>query len=58
MPPLKTIFRYSEYLAKPGCYLMKSADGKIIYVGKINLRSRVRSYFHGADHSRKTAHGL
>ena len=41
---------------KPGCYLMKDASGKIIYVGKaVNLRSRVRSYFHAsADHSRKT----
>ncbi|MCD4673513.1 MAG: excinuclease ABC subunit UvrC [Anaerolineaceae bacterium] len=33
--------------AKPGCYLMKNDTGKIIYVGKaVNLRSRVRSYFH------------
>lgn len=33
---------------KPGCYLMKNAAGKVIYVGKaINLRNRVRSYFHG-----------
>jgi len=41
--------------AKPGCYLMKSSSGKIIYIGKaVNLRSRVRSYFHsGADHSKK-----
>jgi len=32
---------------KPGCYLMKNRQGEIIYVGKaINLRSRVRSYFH------------
>jgi excinuclease ABC subunit C len=32
---------------KPGCYLMKDADGKVIYVGKaVNLRNRVRSYFH------------
>ena len=32
---------------KPGCYLMKDTKGKIIYVGKaINLRNRVRSYFH------------
>jgi excinuclease ABC subunit C len=41
---------------KPGCYLMKNAEGKIIYVGKaINLRNRVRSYFH-ADrrHDAKT----
>jgi len=41
---------------KPGCYLMKNAEGKIIYVGKaVNLRSRVRSYFHAsAGHNRKT----
>lgn len=32
---------------KTGCYLMKDAQGNIIYVGKaINLRHRVRSYFH------------
>ncbi|NPA93527.1 MAG: GIY-YIG nuclease family protein, partial [Chloroflexi bacterium] len=32
---------------KPGCYLMKNAAGEIIYVGKaVNLRRRVRSYFH------------
>jgi excinuclease ABC subunit C len=32
---------------KPGVYLHKNAHGKVIYVGKaINLRSRVRSYFH------------
>ena len=41
---------------QPGCYLMKNAAGKIIYVGKaINLRARVRSYFHtNTDTSRKT----
>ncbi len=41
---------------KPGCYLMKNSKGKIIYVGKaINLRNRVRSYFHAsADHNTKT----
>ena len=34
---------------KPGCYLMKNAQGRIIYVGKaINLRNRVRSYFTAA----------
>jgi excinuclease ABC subunit C len=41
---------------KPGCYLMKDGNGKVIYVGKaINLRNRVRSYFHsGAQEHPKT----
>jgi len=34
---------------QPGCYLMKDRDGVVIYIGKaINLRSRVRSYFHAS----------
>ncbi len=34
---------------KPGCYLMKDAAGEVIYVGKaVNLRARVRSYFHAS----------
>ena len=42
--------------AKPGCYLMKNAEGKIIYVGKaISLKNRVRSYFHAdSSHEPKT----
>ncbi|HIC94573.1 MAG TPA: excinuclease ABC subunit UvrC [Anaerolineae bacterium] len=41
--------------AKPGVYLMKDKRGRVIYVGKaVNLRSRVRSYFHAsADHPPK-----
>ena len=41
---------------KPGCYIMKDQAGKVIYVGKaINLRNRVRSYFHSsARHDPKT----
>ncbi len=36
---------------KPGCYLMKNAQGRIIYAGKaVNLRARVRSYFHASAH--------
>lgn len=32
---------------KPGVYLMKDVNGKVIYVGKaVVLRNRVRSYFH------------
>ena len=35
---------------KPGCYLMKDKSGRVIYVGKaVNLRSRVRSYFHASS---------
>jgi excinuclease ABC subunit C len=43
---------------KPGCYLMKDDQGKVIYVGKaINLRNRVRSYFHsGATNHPRTYH--
>lgn len=43
---------------RPGCYLMKDSAAKVIYVGKaVNLRSRVRSYFHsGADFSPRTTH--
>ena len=58
MPPLEDHIQgiLDTLPGKPGCYLMKNADGKIIYVGKaVSLRSRVRSYFHpNADHSRKT----
>ncbi len=32
---------------KPGCYIYRDTDQNVIYVGKaINLRNRVRSYFH------------
>lgn len=42
--------------AKPGVYLHKNKYDKIIYVGKaINLRNRVRSYFHKNVDSVKTA---
>ncbi|REK60473.1 MULTISPECIES: excinuclease ABC subunit UvrC [Cohnella] len=41
---------------KPGCYLMKNGEGKVIYVGKAKvLKNRVRSYFSGS-HNAKTQH--
>ena len=42
--------RLNALPAKPGVYLMKDDYGHVIYVGKaINLRSRVRSYFHAPN---------
>ena len=51
--------RISELLGnlptKAGVYLHKDAEGNVLYVGKaINLRSRVRSYFHSNVDSIKT----
>lgn len=41
--------------ARPGVYLHKDKDGKIIYIGKaVNLRGRVRSYFQANVDSYKT----
>ncbi len=38
----------------PGCYIMRQGE-EILYVGKaVNLKNRVRSYFHG-DHTPKVA---
>ncbi|MBV6394295.1 MAG: UvrABC system protein C [Anaerolineales bacterium] len=41
---------------KPGCYIYRNAEGTIIYIGKaINLKNRVRSYFHAdSSHDNKT----
>lgn len=42
---------------KPGVYIMKNADGRVIYVGKSKaIHNRVSSYFQrGARHNLKTA---
>lgn len=44
--------RLAELPARPGVYLMKDTQGKIIYVGKAKLLDRrVRSYFDGREKS-------
>jgi excinuclease ABC subunit C len=41
--------RLESLPTKAGCYIMRDKDGKVIYVGKaVNLRNRVRSYFHSS----------
>ncbi len=45
-PPLTPAEKVKTFPAKPGVYLMKDADGKVIYVGKAkSLRSRAATYF-------------
>ena len=52
----KVVEKLKTLPARPGVYQYFDANGRIIYVGKaINLRNRVRSYFHAsADHGPKT----
>ncbi|MCQ2458498.1 MAG: excinuclease ABC subunit UvrC [Clostridia bacterium] len=48
--------KISKLPDSPGCYMMKDADGVIIYVGKaVNLKNRVRSYFRETYHTPKVA---
>lgn len=44
--PLTPAEKVKTFPGKPGVYLMKDADGKVIYIGKAkNLRNRAGSYF-------------
>lgn len=37
---------------QPGCYIMRDEAGRMLYIGKsVNLRSRLRSYFHQPQRS-------
>jgi excinuclease ABC subunit C len=46
----KAIFDLTLYPEKPGVYLMKNAEGLVLYVGKAkNLRNRLRQYFSFTD---------
>ncbi|MCB9495604.1 MAG: excinuclease ABC subunit UvrC [Fibrobacteria bacterium] len=48
--------RLEELPGDPGVYIMKNADGEIIYIGKAKvLRNRVRSYFQGRETSHRAA---
>ena len=41
---------------KSGVYIMKNAEGEVIYVGKAKvLKNRVRQYFRGNNHTPKVA---
>jgi excinuclease ABC subunit C len=45
-PPLPPAEKVKTFPTGPGVYLMKDAEGKVIYVGKAkNLRNRASSYF-------------
>jgi excinuclease ABC subunit C len=52
---LESIQRILDTLPpKPGCYIMKNSEGRVIYVGKaINLHSRVRSYYRASGDGRE-----
>lgn len=48
--------RLEDLPTKPGVYIMKDADGEIIYIGKAKvLKNRVRSYFQGRETDHRAA---
>lgn len=56
-PPERVKEILEKLPSRPGVYMHKDAEGKILYIGKaVNLRSRVRSYFAKSVDSYKTMH--
>ncbi len=57
IPSAELLSKLDHLSEQPGVYLMKSARGEILYIGKARaLVDRVRSYFQkGSDHPPKTA---
>ena len=57
--PTRLKARLKEVPTEPGCYLMRDAEDRILYIGKAKvLRNRVRSYFQsgsGHGHSPRIA---
>ncbi len=55
--PLAPGDKVKQFPTTPGVYLMKDAQGRVIYAGKaLNLRNRAGSYFHAAaKHDQRTA---
>jgi len=50
VPPSDAKLDISEAPTLPGCYLMRDAEGNILYVGKAkNLRARLRNYINMSD---------
>ena len=46
------VFQPHKFPEQPGCYIMRDEDGRVLYIGKsVNLRSRLRSYFHQPQRS-------
>ncbi len=46
-PVVSPAEKVKQFPTTPGLYLMKDAQGRVIYIGKAkNLRSRASSYFH------------
>jgi excinuclease ABC subunit C len=59
MAPARVENQLKTLPAKPGVYLFRDADGKVLYVGKAKtLRPRVRSYFQKSSDSRASIHLL